>query len=186
MTRRRFVVLDRDGTLIVERNYLAAPEQVQLLPGAADGLRQLTELGLGLVVVTNQSGIGRGYFDQRTLDLIHGRMRELLADGGVVLNGIYSCPHTPEGACTCRKPQPGLIDAAVQALDFDPAASLLIGDKPCDIELGKRIGARTFLVRTGYGATVEAEGTATPDFVVDDLVGAARVIRNLLQSGEDA
>jgi D-glycero-D-manno-heptose 1,7-bisphosphate phosphatase len=180
MSGRRFVLLDRDGTLIVERNYLASPEQVELLPGAVEGLCQLAGMGLGLIVVTNQSGIGRGYFDHATLDLVHSRLREHLAGAGISLDGIYVCPHTPEADCACRKPRLGLVQAAAHELDFDPAASFVIGDKPCDVELGECAGATTFLVRTGYGVKVEADGTATPDFIVDDLAGAARVIQGLL------
>ncbi len=180
MTKRRFVVLDRDGTLIVERNYLAKADQVELLPGAADGLRRLAAMGLGLVVVTNQSGIGRGYFDWHALDLIHGRFRDLLKAEDVELDGIYCCPHTPEAACECRKPRPGLVHIAARELGFDPGASFVIGDKPCDVELGHQVGATSFLVRTGYGAKVAAEGKTVPDFIVDDLVAAADIIQNLL------
>ena len=180
MTKRRFVVLDRDGVIIVERQYLSEPRQVELIPGAASGLRQLSEMGLGLVVITNQSAVGRGFFDQARLDLIHRRLRELLEAKGGYLNGVYSCPHTPEDDCPCRKPRPGLLELAAQELDFDPQVCFVIGDKACDIELGQRVGATTFLVRTGYGAQVAAEGIATPDYVVDDLEEAARVIGRLV------
>jgi D-glycero-D-manno-heptose 1,7-bisphosphate phosphatase len=93
MSQRRFAVLDRDGTIIVERHYLSDASQVELIPGVAGGLRHLREMGLGLIVITNQSGIGRGFFDQARLDLIHQRLRELLQAEGVNLDDIYSCPH---------------------------------------------------------------------------------------------
>ena len=96
MLPQRFVILDRDGTIIVERCYLSDPAQVELIPGAGAALRQLSEIGLGLVVITNQSGIGRGYFDRSRLDLIHRRLCELLEAEGVRLDGIYTCPHVPE------------------------------------------------------------------------------------------
>ena len=184
MTQRRFVLLDRDGTIIVERHYLSDPCQVELIPGVAHGLRQLSEMGLGLVVMTNQSAIGRGLFSMERLHSIHRRLRELLEAEGVYLNGIYSCPHIPEDNCCCRKPQPGLVELAAQELGFDPQASFVIGDKACDIELGQQVGATTFLVRTGYGAHVAADGLVTPDYVVDNLQDAAQVIQSLLSTDE--
>ena len=182
MKRRRFVVLDRDGTIIVERQYLSDPRQVELIPGAASGLRQLSEMGLGLVVITNQSAVGRGFFDQARLDLIHQRLYELLEVEGVHLDGIYVCPHRPEDDCPCRKPRPGLLELAAQEMDFDSQACFVIGDKVCDIEVGQRVGATTFLVRTGYGDQVAAKTTANPDYVVDDVWDAARVIERLLSA----
>ena len=184
MKRRRFVVLDRDGTIIVERHYLSDPRQVELIPGAASGLRQLSEMGLGLVVITNQSAIGRGFFDKEQLDRIHQRLHNLLEQEGVHLDGIYVCPHIPEDNCSCRKPQPGLVELAAQELNFDPSDSFVIGDKACDIELGRRIGATTFLVRTGYGAEVVADAMITPDYVVDDVQAAVPVIQRILGAKE--
>jgi histidinol-phosphate phosphatase family protein len=176
---RRFVALDRDGTIIVERHYLSDPAQVELLPGATQGLRQLQDMGLGLVVITNQSGIGRGFFDGARLALIHQRMCVLLEAEGVHLDGIYFCPHTPEAGCTCRKPGTGLIELAAKELDFWPETSFVIGDQPCDIELGQRIGATTFLVRTGYGAQVAFAAAVAPDYVVDNIWRAAQIIQEL-------
>ena len=182
MEQRRFVVLDRDGTIISERNYLSDPRQIELIPGATGALRQLYDMHLGLVVVTNQSGIGRGFFDEACLGLIHRRLSELLEAEGVHLNGIYFCPHTPANDCQCRKPRAGLLELAAQELDFDPTACFVIGDKPCDIEMGQGMGATTFLVRTGYGAQVAEEGTASPDYTVDSLPDAAQVIQGILVS----
>lgn len=185
MTQRRFVVLDRDGTINVERQYLSDPGQVELIPGAASALRQLSGMGLGLVVVTNQSAVARGFFDQARLALIHQRLRELLDAEGVQLDGIYVCPHIPEDNCPCRKPRSGLLELAAQELKFDPQACFVIGDKAIDIELGQRVGAMTFLVRTGYGAHVAVETTITPDYVVDDVWAAAQVIERLLAVDEE-
>jgi len=179
MTRRQFVVLDRDGTIIVERHYLSDPSKVELIPGVVSGLRQLTQMGFGLVLITNQSGLGRGFFDRSRLDLIHQRLCELLKVEGIYLNGIYVCPHTPEDGCPCRKPRPGLMELAAKELNFDVRASFVIGDKPCDIELGRRVGATTFLVQTGYGAQVAREGTVGPDYTVKGLWEAARIICQL-------
>jgi D-glycero-D-manno-heptose 1,7-bisphosphate phosphatase len=180
MAQRRFVILDRDGTVIVERNYLSDPDQVELISGVINGLKELTRLGLGIVVVTNQSAVGRGLFDLMRLDLIHHRLRELLAAEDLSLDGIYFCPHTPEDSCLCRKPQSGLVERAAQELSFDPKTAFVIGDKACDIELGRVVGATTFLVRTGYGALLAQEGVVVADHVVEDLQGAAAVIKTLM------
>ncbi len=179
MPNRRFSVLDRDGTIIVERHYLSDPQGVEVLPGAATGMRKLSSMGFGLVVITNQSAIGRGLFDRARLDAIHQRMRELLAAEGVSLDGIYFCPHRPDENCTCRKPKPGLLELAARELQFDPENSFVMGDKACDIELGQRAGAKTFLVRTGYGAQEARDARISPDYVVDDVADAARIIESL-------
>ncbi|HTI52368.1 MAG TPA: HAD family hydrolase [Planctomycetaceae bacterium] len=185
---RRFVLLDRDGTINVERHYLSHPQQLSLLPGAAAGLRTLRELGLGLVVVTNQSGIARGFFDEARLAAIHDRLHELLGGAGVELDGIYFCPHGPDDRCPCRKPREGMALAAARELGFRLEESFMIGDKACDIELGRRIGATTLLVRTGYGAEVELTANtapaAAPDHVVTNLKSAATVIRRILRGGK--
>jgi histidinol-phosphate phosphatase family protein len=182
---RRFVVLDRDGTVNAERNYLSDPEVVELLPHAAHGLKLMQDLGLGLVIVTNQSAIGRGYFNDGRLGEIHERLRTLLAKEDVSLDGIYYCPHTPEEGCNCRKPAPGLVYRAAAELGFDPQRAFLIGDKKCDVELGRAVGAKTFLVRTGYGAQVASGNGATPDYVVDDLFEAAVLIKELVKSSQE-
>ena len=181
MTANRFVILDRDGTINAECKYLSQPEQVELLPGAASGLRQMRALGLGLILITNQSGVGRGYFDYPRLESIHQRLRDLLAEEGVALDAIYVCPHTPEDACDCRKPKTGLLEQAGRDHGFDPLTCFVVGDKAVDIELGQRAGATTILVRTGYGAELEREGTVRPDYIVDDLEQAAQVIERLLE-----
>jgi len=181
MNRSRFVLLDRDGTIIVERHYLSDPDQVELLPGAAQGLARLSSMGMGLVVLTNQSGIGRGYFDERRLEQIHRRMCQLLAAHGVFLDGIYVCPHRPQDQCDCRKPRPGLVQTAAMELGFVPSQSFMIGDKPCDVDLGRAIGARSILVRSGYGAAYAVSQLARPDHVVDDLAAAATLIETLIR-----
>jgi D-glycero-D-manno-heptose 1,7-bisphosphate phosphatase len=180
MKNRRFVILDRDGTIIVERNYLSDPASVELIPGAAEGLAQLASMGLGLIVVTNQSGIGRGFFDEVRLAEIHARMCELLSHYGVSLSGIYYCPHVPSDHCACRKPGTALVQQAARELNFDPGRAFVIGDKACDIELGQRVGAGTILVRSGYGAEVEAAGTAEPDCIVNNIHDASFVIAELV------
>ena len=156
MGQRRFVLLDRDGTLIVERHYLSDPDQVELIPGAAAGLRRLRERGLGLAVVTNQSGIGRGFFDAARLAEIHQRLIEMLRAERVELDGIYFCPHHPDEACGCRKPQPALALRAAAELGFDATRAFVVGDMASDVALGRALGATTLLVRTGHGAATLA------------------------------
>jgi phosphoheptose isomerase len=178
------VVLDRDGTLNVEVNYLSHPDQVDLLPGVAEGLRRLRAAGCRLIVVTNQSAIGRGFFDEVRLGEIHDRLRSLLADHDVTLDAIYHCPHRPDDACRCRKPGTELLERAAADLGFDPSRAFVVGDKPCDIELGRAVGARTLLVRTGYGLAHESAGDAVADHVVDDLSAAADIIIGALDADE--
>ena len=181
MNKRRFVLLDRDGTIIVERHYLSDPAGVELLPGAANGLRKMQELGLGLVVITNQSAIGRGFFDELRLNQIHTRLCELLQQEKVALDGIYFCPHRPEDNCSCRKPEVALPKYAAKELGFEAGDSFVIGDKECDIAMGQRLRAMTFLVLTGYGQKTNANKMGRPDFVVADLEQAAMVIGRMLQ-----
>lgn len=184
MAGKRFVALDRDGTMIVDSPYLTDPDKVELLPGAARGLRRLVNLGLGLVLVTNQSAVGRGMMDLARLDLIHRRLDELLADEDICLDGVYFCPHAPEAGCSCRKPRTGMLELAAKELDFELSRCIVIGDKASDVELGQRVGATTILVGTGCGEAVAEDWSADPDYTVDGLWEAAQVIEHLLTSAD--
>lgn len=177
---RRFVLVDRDGTINHERHYLSDPEQLELCPNAGAGLRRMLELGLGLVVITNQSAIGRGKFKESRLHEIHDRLRQLLRADGVLLHGIYFCPHLPEDQCACRKPLTGLAQQAARDFGFSLPESFVIGDKNCDLELGKSVNATSLLVRTGYGVET-ARGPHQADEVVEDLLHAANVIEDRLE-----
>lgn len=165
--------LDRDGTLIVEREYLADPEGVEILPGAADALRRLQQAGYALVLVTNQSGIGRGLYSPADFRAVQERIEALLAAAGVTLAGVYWCPHHPAEGCTCRKPGLALFQRAATELDLDLAASVYIGDRLRDVVPAARLGGRALLVRTGYGAA-ESAGAGAGIEVVGDLAEAAR------------
>lgn len=178
MTSRRFVLIDRDGTINVEKHYLSDPDQLELYPGVAAAIRRLNALDLGVVVVTNQSGIARGYFDLVRLEQIHDRLYTLLGEEGASIDGLYICPHGPDADCDCRKPLPGMVRQAVDDHHFDPARSFMIGDKEVDVALGHAVGAVSFLVRTGHGAKY-VEGTKA-DYVVDDLPAAVRIIEGLV------
>lgn len=181
---RPAVFLDRDGTLIEERDYLARVEQLALVPGAAAALRALHAAGFALVVVTNQSGIARGLFDEETLAAIHAELARQLAVEGVALDGIYVCPHHPNvglppyrSSCDCRKPRPGLIRRAIDELGLALEGSFVVGDSARDLEAGAALGIPGVLVRTGKGRDEERRLAAagTPcQLVDDDLPQAAR------------
>ena len=174
MNKKKWVILDRDGTIIEEKNYLHRPEQVVLLPGAAEGLRLLCERGYVLTVVTNQSGVGRGYFSMADVDRVHCRLTELLADRGIALQGIYVCPHRANQRCACRKPAVGLISRASAdcGLTSDTIAAV-IGDKESDMQFGKNLASPVILLMSGYGREERARGVSA-DFYAEDLLQAAR------------
>ena len=138
---RRFVLLDRDGTINEEIGYVLRPDELRLIPGALGALAELQALGLGLVVVTNQSPVGRGMMTAGELDAIHERLRDLLAADGVTLEGIEVCPHRPDEGCACRKPGTLMVERAVKALGFDPRESWIVGDHAADMGLGRAVGA---------------------------------------------
>ncbi len=169
--------LDRDGTIIEDSHYLGAPDSIVLLPGAVEGMRLLREAGYLLICVTNQSGVARGYFSERELRAIHKRMRTILADNGVPLDGIYYCPHHPDIGdepyqldCDCRKPRPGMLLAAARDLDIDLPASVLIGDAERDIEAGHAAGCRTILRADDPTTPTRAGGIAANLKIAAEIV----------------
>jgi D-glycero-D-manno-heptose 1,7-bisphosphate phosphatase len=143
---RRAAFLDRDGTLMVDHGYVGRAEAVELLPDVGRGLRLLSQQGFALVVVTNQSGVDRGYFTLDDVEAVNTRLSEMLLSEDVELAGFYVCPHGPAAGCDCRKPRAGLAYAAAAEHDLDPRGSIVIGDKESDVELGLAIGARTILL----------------------------------------
>ena len=164
----RYVVFDRDGTLIVDKHYLADPAEVELLPGACEALARVHELGLGAIIVTNQSGIGRGYFDLATAGRVNGRLMTLLGESGKAIRGIYLCPHDPVKPCDCRKPKTGLLKQAARELKFKLEECFVIGDKDADIEMARNAKAKGILVTTGYGAEAKAQA----DYTAPGLIAA--------------
>jgi D-glycero-D-manno-heptose 1,7-bisphosphate phosphatase len=176
------VFVDRDGTLIEEVGYLDRVDRVVLYPWTTDALRALNRAGLTVVLVSNQSGIARGFFDEAVVNDVHRHIAELLAAGGACIDAYYYCPHHPDGsvpgfaiACECRKPKRGLVDRAVRDLGIDPARSFVVGDRWLDVGLARTVGGRGVLVRTGYGSTEEHRAPAglIADAIVDNLAGAA-------------
>jgi D-glycero-D-manno-heptose 1,7-bisphosphate phosphatase len=153
------VFLDRDGTINEEVGYMDRLEKLKLIPVAAEAIRLINASGMKAVVVTNQSGVARGLFDESLVDAVHIRLREMLRTEGAFLDGIYFCPHHPtEGrerylmTCDCRKPAPGLLLQAATDLHLEIVRSYMVGDTLKDIEAGARAGARGVLVKTGYGS----------------------------------
>ena len=171
------IFLDRDGTLNPDPGYIKSPDQFDLFPGASEALASLKRAGARLIVVTNQSGIARGLLSREDLNAVHRKLTCLLAGAGVALDAIYICPHHPDDGCECRKPNRGMIDQAVREWGVNLDRSYVIGDHLRDIELAKRIGARSVLVTTGVVPPREAESLkasgAAPDWIVSSLAEAA-------------
>lgn len=188
MRHNKAVFLDRDGTINVEKNYLIDPAEFEFLPGAPDALRRLQDAGWLLVVITNQSGVARGYFPLEQVARLHEFMRDQLSGYGVILAGVYVCPHHPVAGsgeylqdCECRKGKPGLLLQAAGELHIDLSRSVMIGDKLADVEAGLAAGCRSYLVRTGYGTSYVAQASGLGARIVEDLAAAAA---ELLQEQE--
>jgi D,D-heptose 1,7-bisphosphate phosphatase len=177
------VFLDKDGTLIEDVPYNVNPGLIRLSRGAGEGISQLAAAGYAIVVVSNQSGIARGLFQESELPAVEQRLRELLAEWDVPLAGFFYCPHHPEGkiapyrqACECRKPAPGLLKRAADELGLDRARSWMVGDILDDVEAGYRAGCRTVLLNVGHETEWLWSEARRPDFLAADLGWAARVI----------
>lgn len=173
------VFLDRDGTINVEKKYLSDPNLLELFPGVPAALSQLQRAGFALIVVTNQSGIGRGYYSEADMHAVNRRLEELLGQEGIRFRKFYFAPEAPEQPSYGRKPSPQFLFDARDEFGIDLGASYMIGDKLIDLECGWNAGVRrSILVRTGYGKTVEAghRELAERAWIVDDLPAAAERI----------
>ena len=179
---RPAVFLDRDGTMIEDVGYLNDLSRIALYPWTVDVIRMLNRAGFAVVVVTNQSGIARGILTEALVTETHRRIDARLAAGGAHVDGYYHCPHYPHrggdgyaARCECRKPGRGMVDKAAADLALDPASSFVIGDRWIDVQLGRAVGARAVLVRTGSGAAEELQAPpgVEADAVVDNLAAAA-------------
>ncbi|MBA4116615.1 MAG: HAD-IIIA family hydrolase [Rubrobacter sp.] len=177
------VFLDRDGTLIVNRHYGSDPERIELLGGVVEGLLKLREAGYKLVLVSNQSGVARGYFDELAVARMHDRLQRMLDPHGTALDGLEYCPHHPEGItppyaieCACRKPAPGMLRRAARKHGVNLSASWMVGDIEADVEAGHRAGVRAVLVGP-------EESPAPPDYRAADFTGA---VHHILQSSAEA
>ncbi len=183
------ILLDRDGTLVEPRHYPSRPDELVLYPNLVTQLRHLRHAGFRLAVITNQSGIARGYFTEKDLAKMHDYLRTELRQGGVEIDGFFYCPHHPEGEipalsieCSCRKPEPGLLLRAAEELKIDLKCSWFIGDILNDVEAGNRAGCRTILVDLGTESPPESP-IRTPHYVARDTEHALRIVRAVERIG---
>jgi len=190
------VFLDRDGTINEDADYLSDPEKLKLIPGSGEAIRLINEAGLLAIVLTNQSGVARGYFPEAQISAVNRRLDLLLAQEGAKIDAYYYCPHHPtEGSgpylmeCDCRKPRTGMIEKAVKELDIDPEISYMVGDKLSDLKMASAAGSKGILVRTGYGIKTEIdiikEGLSQLYKVTDNLFTAVRWILEDLNENEN-
>jgi D-glycero-D-manno-heptose 1,7-bisphosphate phosphatase len=174
---RPAVFLDRDGTIAEEVGYLNHASRFRMFPFVAAAIHRLNEAGLPVIVVTNQSGVGRGYFPESLVHTVNELMTQQLANAGARIDAIYYCPHVSAENCSCRKPKTGMLDRAAHEHALDLQRSFVVGDRHGDMELARNARARSILVRTGYGEGEltwhAANWPAQPDFVAADLAQAA-------------
>ncbi len=172
-TQQAAVFLDRDGTINEDRDYIGDVDDVILIEGAAEAIKRLNNIRVPVIVITNQSGIGRGFYAEAELRAVNHRLMALLKTKEAHIEGLYYCPHLPQDKCGCRKPETALLQRAAQEHSIDLSKSVMIGDKNSDMELGRRAGTKTILVLTGYGEvtrkTIEAGVEKAPDYIAEDL-----------------
>jgi rfaE bifunctional protein nucleotidyltransferase chain/domain len=169
------VFLDRDGTINEEINYLHEPEKFKLLPNALEGLKKFQDMGFRIVIITNQPGIGFGYYSKEDFYKVNMKMLSEFSKSDILIDKIYFCPHTKAEQCECRKPGQALIQRAKEELNLDLAHSYFIGDRTTDIEAGRRAGMKTILMKTGAKGE-DGEFPGEPDFWADDLLEAAGIV----------
>jgi D-glycero-D-manno-heptose 1,7-bisphosphate phosphatase len=173
----RAVFLDRDGTILMEgTDYVGKVEHVVLIPQATQALKRLQDAGYKLFVITNQSGVGRGYFTREAVESIHAHLDEQFGRAGVKFDRYYVCPHHPEDNCDCRKPKPKFLLDAAREYRLDLSRCFMIGDRPTDIQTGVNAGVRSVLVLTGAGRETFAQQETKPDHVANDIAEATEWI----------
>ena len=186
------VFIDRDGTISEEVGYLNHVDRLKLIKFTSRAIKLLNKKGLKTVVVTNQAGVARGYFSEELIHETHEKLKKLLSKSGAYLDGIYYCPHHPEGKskryrknCNCRKPNPGMIKRASDELNIDISSSYVVGDKISDISLAHNVKAKGILVLTGFGKgelEYYKNNGSKPDYVADDLYDAVKwIIKDIKQ-----
>ena len=177
---QRAVFVDRDGTIIVDKGYLKDPDEVEIIPGAIEAIRIFNSLSFPVIVISNQSGVARGFFSIEDVERVNKHIALLFEKEGAHIDRFYYCPHYPGGVvaeysyeCDCRKPKPGMLLRASEELGIKPSVSFVVGDKDADILLGKAVGATSILVLTGQGNLAKE----TPDFVAPNILEAAYWIK---------
>ncbi|MFA4915390.1 MAG: HAD family hydrolase [Syntrophales bacterium] len=186
MKKNAAVFLDRDGTIVEEVGYLDSLEKLIIFPNTAEAIRLIKKSGMMAVVITNQSGVARGYFKEDFVVTVHRHIGKVLEEKGAIIDGFYYCPHHPtEGrgryltCCTCRKPEPGMLIRASEEMNIDLSSSYVAGDTIKDIETAGKVGAKGVLVRTGYGADAENDHVSheiKPAYIAEDILDAVRWI----------
>jgi D-glycero-D-manno-heptose 1,7-bisphosphate phosphatase len=170
------IFLDRDGTLIEEVDFLSTVAETKLFPFTIEALKLFRDAGFLLFVTTNQSGIARGYFDERAVQAIHAKIGQEIEPAGLRIESFHFCPHLPDAGCLCRKPQTGMIEAACRNAAVDLTRSWVIGDKKLDVEMGFNAGTGAALVKTGYGRQHRRELARKPQIIAENLLAAAEMI----------
>jgi D-glycero-D-manno-heptose 1,7-bisphosphate phosphatase len=181
------VFVDRDGTINVDVDFLSSPGQLQLIPRSAEAIRELNELEIPVVVITNQSGIARGLYSEDDLKLVHAAMDRMLKEHGAAVGHYYYCPHHPSDGiapyvtdCECRKPKPGMLNSAAKDFGYDLKRSFVVGDKKIDMEAGRSVGAVSVQVATGYGERERLAAAGVRDHFSADLYDAVQFIKSTL------
>lgn len=169
------IFVDRDGTLIEEVDHLSRVDDLKIFPFTREALELFKGRGFRVIVLTNQSGIARGYFTEGSMQAIHDKIKSEL---GTLVDSFYFCPHLPDAGCSCRKPNVGMIESAREDFEIDLAGSWMIGDKRIDVETGQNAGIGTALVLTGYGKADRNRLDKEPTIVANDLLEAAKLILN--------
>ncbi len=183
----KVVFLDRDGTIIEDKNFLKTPDEIEFIPGSVQAIRILRNLGYKIVVISNQSGIGRGILTEKMVREVNDCLLRRLKEKEAPVDALYFCPHHRDNNCSCRKPKTGMPQKAAQELKLNLKNAVVIGDKLTDVELGKNMGAKTVLVLTGYGSKEldklreindNFAGSMGPDFVAENLLEAANWLKS--------
>lgn len=181
-TTSKFIILDRDGTIIKDKRYIFRPEDIEFMPGAIEGLKNLQNIGHKFIVISNQAGIARNYYKVEDADKFNGVLLSQLASHGIKIEKIYICPHHPDitGPCSCRKPNTGLALKASEEFGINLKDSYFIGDKDCDIELGQNCGGKTCLIDNGQYQTL-----TKPDYKVKNIIESYEIIKNLHDNNQN-
>jgi D,D-heptose 1,7-bisphosphate phosphatase len=178
--KTKAIFVDRDGTINVDVHYLDNPDNFEMYPGVQIGMKKLQEHGFKIIVITNQSGIGRGYLTEEQLSDVHEKMKQEFQKVGVTLDGIYYCPHHPEDKCNCRKPNTGLFEKSLPEHNINVEKSYMLGNSIIDIEAGKRIGVKTVLIPEPHVRedflSKKPEWAYHPDYIADDFLNAVEWI----------
>jgi histidinol-phosphate phosphatase family protein len=181
-SKKRAVFLDRDGTICRDVHYCSRAEDFEILPGVPQAIRLLNEHGFKVVVVTNQSGIARGYFTEQTLSLIHHKMKQELQEHGAFVDAVYFCPHHPDDNCECRKPKAWLLLRAAKDIGIDLGLSYMIGDNAKDVEAGKTAGCKTVWIAVGPGNRKGKPQHESPEHIASSLYRAVEWVLHDAQS----